>query len=174
MIAWVLAISFSVVSYAQEKSGGFPGVAVSQEVKTKIKTGGTVAIFLNGNDALFTKVMEDALAIQLINTGFAVVPREKLEKTVGEQIEKKRKEKTEGGINALEIGKAINADSIITGTVFVEPGEQKSFSVKIASFQLIDASTEKSLLNLLFEFDKGKSLTEVSRVFIDTVKQNMR
>jgi hypothetical protein len=37
-----------------------------------------------------------------------------LEKSVGEQVDKMKKEKVEGAINALEIGLAVNADSILT------------------------------------------------------------
>ncbi len=158
--------------FAQEKGVLSPIMAVPKEAKTKLKTLRTIAIFLSGNDSLLTRIAEDTLGINLTNAGFTVINRETLEKAVGEQVAKKKKEKVEGAINALEIGKAVNADSILTGTVVIESTEQ-TLLVKIASFQLVAVSTEKTLVSILFEFEKGKSFSETAKGFVDILKQNM-
>jgi len=148
--------------------------AVSKDAKARLKAGQTVAIFLTGNDTLFTRIVEDAVDITLVNAGFDVVNREKLEKTVGEQVDKKRKDKAEGvAINALEVGKAVNAAFIVTGTVIVESDEQKSLVLKMGSFQLVDVPGERTLIHVLFEPEKGRSLSETARGFVEIVKQSM-
>lgn len=167
-------IELSPILSAQENKPQPPLISISEEAKTKLKTAQTIAIFLNGNDALLTRIVEDSLAIHLTNAGFAVTNREKLEKSVGEQIAKKRKEKEAGSVNALEIGKAVNADFIITGTVIIESVEQKSLLVKIASFQLMDVAGEKTLIRFLSEAEKGMSFSGITKEFVDILKQNMK
>lgn len=170
----IACIGLSPILSAQENSTRSPLVSVSEEAKTKLKTAQTVAIFLSGNDPLLTRIIEDALAIHLTNAGFTVTNRETLEKSVGEQIAKKRKGKEGGAVNALEIGKAVSADSILTGTVIVKSVEQKSLLVKIASFQLLDVAGEETLVRFLSESEKGKSFSEVTGEFVDILKQNVR
>jgi len=166
--------AFCVGLVAQEKTAGFPIFAALKEARGGLKAGRTVAIFLTGNDILFTTIVEDAIDIYLTNAGFDVVNRDRLEKTVGEHVDKKKKEKTEGvAINALEIGRAVNAAFIVTGAVVIESQEQKSLVVKIGSIQLVDVLTEKTLINVLFEPEKGQSVSETAREFVEIVKQNM-
>lgn len=169
----LVCIGLSAPVLAQEKSGTSPIIAVSKEAKAKLKATRTTAIFLNGNDPLLTRIVEDALAIHLTNAGFSVINREMLEKSVGEQVAKKKKEKAEGAINALEIGIAVNADSILTGTIVIESGEQRSLLTKVASFQLVDVASGKTMINVLFESEKGNSLSETAKRFADILKQNM-
>jgi len=57
--------------------------------------------------------------------------------------------------------------------VIIESGDQKSVVVRIASFQLIDVVSGKTLISSLFEFEKGRSLTEIAKLFVDIVTQNM-
>lgn len=170
----IACIGFSPILCAQENDTRSPLISISKEAKTKLKTTGTVAIFLNGNDTLLTKIVEDAFAIHLTNAGFTVTNREKLEKSVGEQIAKKRKEKEATSVNALDIGKAVNADCILTGTVIIESAEQKSLLVKIASFQLLDVTSEKALIRFLSEPEKGKSFSEITGEFVGILKRNMK
>jgi len=173
-ITIVACVGLSPLLFAQANEARSPLVSVSQEAKTKLKTPGAVAIFLSGNDALLTKIAEDALAIHLTNAPFTVVNREKLEKTVAEQIAIKRKAKEDESINAIDIGKAVNASFILTGIVIVDSVEEKSLLVKIASFQLLDVSGEKTLVSYLSEPDKGKRFSEITKDFVDIIKQNMK
>lgn len=159
---------------AQEKGTIAPLISISKEAKGRLKAGETIALFLNGNDPLLTRIIDDALTIHLTNAGFVVPNREVLEKSVGEQLARKRKEKAEGAINALEIGKIANADSVLIGTVIIGSGEQQSLFVKVASFQLVDVERGRTLLALLFEFEKGKSFSEVASTFVEILRQSMR
>lgn len=174
VIVFLILIACIGLSPALFAQGGKTESTIVSISKTKLETTGTIAIFLNGNDSLLTRIVEDALAIHLTNAGFAVTNREKLEKSVGEEIAKKRKEKEGGSVNALEIGKAVNVDSIVTGTVIIESVEQKSLLVKIASFQLMDVAGEKALIRFLSEPEKGKSFSEITKVFVNILKQNMK
>lgn len=170
----IACIGFSTSLLAQEKGSASPIISISQEAKEQLKTIHTIAIFLSGNDALLARIVEDALAIHLTNAGFTVINREKIEKNVGEQVAKMQKEKTEGVINALEIGTAVNADSILIGTMIIKSGEQASLSIKVASFQLVDVVHGKTLVNVLFESEKGKPFSETAKEFVDILRENMK
>jgi hypothetical protein len=43
----------------------------------------------------------------------------------------------------------------------------------MGSFQLVDALAEKTLINVLFEPDKGKSLSGTAREFVEIIRQSM-
>ena len=167
----ISCIGFSTPLLAQEKNNVTVPFVISKEPKMKLKTGAKIAIFLNGNDVLLTRISEDALSIHLANAGFVPVNREKLEKIMGEHVIQKKKEKSEGAINALEIGKAVSAESIIMGTIIMEATEQTSLLVKIASFQLVDIASEKTLVNLLYESEKGQGISVLTEHFVNILKQ---
>lgn len=169
----IACIGLSPSLFAQGKGVPSPIKAVSSEARTKLTPGKTIAIFLNGNDSLLTRIVEDSIAIHLTNTGFTVINRETLEKSIGEQVAKKRGE-AGGAVNALEIGKAVNADSILTGTVIIESSEKKLASVRMASFQLVDIPSGKNLINVVLESEKGNSVSGLSKRFVDIIKQNMK
>ena len=69
----IICIVFSTSLFAQERSTISPITAVSKEAKAKLKTVRTIAIFLNGNDPLLIRIVEDAVAIHLNNIGFTVI-----------------------------------------------------------------------------------------------------
>ena len=148
-----------------------PLISVSQPAQPSLKSVRTIAVFLNGNDALVSRLAEDALTIALTNAGLTVVSRETLEKTVGEQLAKRRSGQAEASINALEIGRAVAADAILTGTVAVSAGEQGSWAVKAASLQLIKTDTGQTALSALFEPQGGATFSELGRLFIGVLSQ---
>jgi len=172
LVTTIICIGLSTILLAQEKDSKSPIISVSKEAKTKLKAVQTIAIFLNGNDSLLTRIVEDTIGIYLSNSGFMVTSREILEKTVGEEMTKKRKEKVGRAVSALEVGKAVNANSILTGTVITESSEGKPL-IKIASFQLADVASGENLLNILFEPEKGKSFSGIAQEVVDILKQNM-
>lgn len=173
LIITISCFGLSTTLLAQGKSNFSPLIAVTKEAKAKLKKVRKVGIFLNCNDPLLKRVVEDAFAIQLTNAGFININREVLEKSVGEQIAKKKKEKAEEALNALDIGKAVNADCVLTGTVLIESGEQQSLLVKISSFQMVDVASGETLISILFEHEKGKSFSEIAKRFVDLLKENM-
>lgn len=170
----IAIICFSNNLIAQEKTGITPIISVSKQAKSKIKSGQEIAIFLNSNDSLLIRIIEDAIGIYLDNSGFIVTNRETIEKTLGEKIAEKRKEKTGGAVSALEIGKAVNADSILTGTVIIESGKEESLLTKVSSFQLYDVSSEKILINVLFESKSGMIFSETAQKLVKIIKDCMR
>ena len=77
-------------SFVEQKSNLSQGqdyqvtCAASPELKDKeIKR---VAMFFTGADSLSARVMEDGLSIELLNSGFKVVERQRLEKTTFHRI----------------------------------------------------------------------------------------
>ncbi len=160
-------------SYSQEKGISEYNFYVAPDIKSQLLKNPNIAIFFTGNNGFITKIMEDAFAISLSNVNFMLINREVLEKSVGEQITKLKKEKDEGSINALEIGKIVKAGSILTGTVYSNDFEKQTIQVKIASFQLIDVESGKTLMNILFEFETTKSCLGIAEFFITILKQNM-
>ncbi len=156
---------------AQEDSTMITSVGTSKDVQLELNSLKTVAIFLNGANPLTTRIIEDALSIKLLQSGFVVISRETLEKTLGDQITKKKETKEEGSVNALQIGQLVNADAIITGTVIVEESE-KLLLVRIASFQILEIKTEDLLLSVLFEGEKGRSFSETAKRFVDILNES--
>lgn len=173
LVTIIICIGFFTVSLAQEKDEIKSIFFVSKEAKAKLKKVQTIAIFLNGNDSLRTRIGEDVLSINLANAGFTVISRETLEKAVGEQIAKKRKGEIGGVVNALEIGRIVNADVILIGTVIIESQKEKLFSVSIASFQLVDVLNGKTLINIFFESKEGISFTKIAKKVVAILKQNI-
>jgi hypothetical protein len=165
-----ILIGLKTPVFAQERDFLFPSISISKNAKVKLQSARKVGIFINSNEMLLKRIIEDALAIQLTNAGFISINREVLEKGVGEQVVKKQKEKLETALNALDIGKAVNADLILTGTVIIESGEKHSLLVKIASFQIVDIASGETLTSVLFEPDKGKSFSEIAKRFVDLLK----
>ena len=166
-------IGLSPSLLAQEKGSASPIISIPQEARAKLKAVRTIAIFLSCNDVLLTRIVENAFAIHLTNAGFTVINREMLEKSVGEEVAKKRQEKSEGAINALDIGMVVNADSILTGTLIIESGDQTLFLVKVATVQLVDVTGGRTLINVLFESEKGQSFQIIVKKFVDILRQNM-
>lgn len=162
----------STLSFAYEKNSIPFIIFVSKDAKKKLKTVQTIAIFLNGNDSLLTRIVEDTIGIYLSNSGFMVVSREILEKAIVEKMAEKKRERKEGVINALEIGKAVNADSILIGTVIVKSTKQ-TLLIKVASFQLVDVINGNNLLSIVFEPKEDKSFSEIVQRFIEILKQSM-
>jgi hypothetical protein len=169
----LLAVCVSTMISAQEPAGQPPILSIAEQAKTTLKAGQIIALFLNGNDALFTRVMEDALSIQLSNAHFVVVNREKLEKSVGTQIAKLEKE-SGGAVSALEVGRTVGANLVLTGTAIVEFPQDRPLRVRVGSFQLIDVATEKTLVAFLSEPEKGESLSAMSGAFVSIIRENMK
>lgn len=169
----VISLSWSVFSFAQEKDELTYRISTLKEGITKLGAVQTVAIFLNGNDPLLTRIVEDSISIDLANTGFTISSRELLEKIVGEKLAKKRKAPTGGTMSALEVGETVGADAILTGTVIFKSGMVDSILVQVASFQMIDVGSGKTLLGILFEAEKGAALSEISRNLNNIIEKKM-
>ncbi|HUT03712.1 MAG TPA: hypothetical protein VM163_07470 [bacterium] len=149
-------------------------VAASNDAGEKLRMLRTFALFVNGADRLLPMAMEDAIAIHLANMGKSVVSREKVESAVGDYLQQKEKEKSTQTVNAIQIGKAVGADSIIIGTMVVTTLDDNKPFVMIASFQFVEVASQRTLLRVLFEFGESKSLSAIAERLTGILKQNMR
>jgi hypothetical protein len=171
VLGLLLCIGLPQVCLAQQ-GGASTSSAVSLEGKATLQRVRTIAVFLNGADALLTRIAEDAVSVKLMQSGFRVTSREKLDRVLGEELAKKKEKEQGGALNALEIGQIVEANAVLTGTVIVVESEEQ-FLVKIASLQLVDVQTEDVLINVLFESaggEKGRSFSEIAREFADILR----
>jgi hypothetical protein len=129
--------------------------------------GQKVAIVLSANDTLLGKLLEDALAIQLSNVGYEVVPREKLESVLARQMAADSTNET--ALSTLDLARAVNANLVITGVAFVGTSDFQPIMVVAASLQLLDVSTGKYLVQTLFEDKDGIRLTATSKSFLEVI-----
>jgi hypothetical protein len=168
-------IGISSPASTQERVTSTYSSAVSEAARGQLHLLNTLAIFLNGTDPLLTRVVEDALSVRLMKAGFKITSREKLERVLGEQITKKKEEEEgRGTVNAMEIGRMVQADAILTGTVIVVEAEEQ-FLVRIASLQLVDVETEDMLISVLFESgagEKGSSFSEIAEEFANILRES--
>jgi hypothetical protein len=176
VIVILMIVSFGHFNILLAKENNDVPEIISVKTKSELVGIKQISILLNGNDPLLTRIVEDAISIYLNKSGFNVTSRELFEKTFGENMSKMKMEKGGGSVTALDVGKAVNSDSILTGTVIIEADEDKSILIKIASFQLVDVITGKNQLSLLFEFDptKGESFSKIAQKLVEIIKTSIK
>lgn len=143
--------------------------SISKTSDFKFRTNLQFAILLAGNDSELTKIVEDSLAIHLINAGFKVGTREELELAVARGLAST--DQAGGALGTIEIGKAVKAQLILTGTVFLDITESKPLLVKEASLQLLDVASEGVLLRVIFEWQEGGGLSDLGGAFLKTLEK---
>jgi hypothetical protein len=159
-----------------------------------------IAVFISGAETFLTTMMDDALSIDLQNLGFDVVKRLEIEKRVTKEWKDRYKDwyseyekwyslpdstklqllppkpidELEIARNEIEIGKLVNADGILTGTIL--EGRQQYSTMKegsgagaekivitAVSLQLIDVKKENVLFEVLIGYTHGVSIPYVSK-----------
>lgn len=163
----VLAIALTV---ANVSANGTTLVNTSGECKQALSHAKSSAVFLTANDSVFVRLVEDSLGICLANAGLTVTNRETLEKKLGEQVNQRQKESSGTTINALEIGKSVQADVIVTGTAVVLQ-EEKRPMVQMVSFQLLDVRSEKTLISVVFDYEQPLPISTACEEFVKLVTQ---
>ena len=73
----------------------------------------------------------------------------------------------------MDIGTTVKANSILTGTIVIEDGEQRASLTRVASLQLIDVANDKTLITVLFDSEKENSISDIAKRFGDILKQTM-
>lgn len=169
-----LALCTLLVSLGLAQPGVAQSTALFVDAQAKKKTIKALAIFLTSADPLLTRLLEDGLAIELLKADMSLKSREDLEKVVAEQVARMKEAKTGGAVTALDIGRALNLDAVITGTLIMDATAPPGVSVRIATFQLLDVATGKTLMSVLFEFDGGRSFATTAKAFVDTFRQHFR
>jgi hypothetical protein len=129
-----------------------------------------IAVFLQGNEPLAVRILEDGIAIHLYRAGIQVFSREVVERAVGDQVAKRKKDRTEGTINALDIGKAMRADAVLTGTVLVAAEEKRAVVIWHVSFQMLEVEGGAALRSGILSYDGGATLLDVAKAIADSMK----
>lgn len=174
-----------------------------------------IAVFISGAETFYTTMMEDALSIDLQNLGFEVVKRLEIEKRVTKEWKDwylselkpyyselmdwyystdsinrpsqppKPPDEPEIGKNELGIGKLVDADAVLTGTIL--EGRQQYSTMKegsgagaekivitAISLQLIDVKKEKVLVEVLIGYTHGVSIPYVSKDVMGFLSDRMK
>lgn len=148
-------------------------VAASADARSVVARGATVAVFMQGNDSLVTRVVEDALALALADLGFKPVSRELLEKTVGEYVLKTRRTDSETALDALSVAGAVGATLAVTGTIIVHADDEGALSIRLASVQLVGVERQQVVLQTLYEPVGPLSIRQLAEDFSRAVREQM-
>jgi hypothetical protein len=159
---WVLLLALAAAVPGASAQDTGTAISVVTRSTARLSAVRTVALFLQGNDPLAVRILEDSIAIHLERQGIGAVNRELVERAVGDQIARRRKEKLEGGMSALDVGKAVKAEAVVTGTVLFDPEERRSVVVRVVSFQLLDTDQGTLLVNAVLTYDQGGSSSDVA------------
>ena len=147
-----------------------PVMAVSQDIHEKLKSGKTVALLVSGNEPLLLEIIKDHIAINLRNAGFSVSNPETIEKSLAEEVAKRTNEQTPAVLGTTDLGKAVNADYVLIGTIIVDRADDRGISVQAASFRIVDVQTGEPLLCFILE---SEPFLDVARRVVEVVKRNM-
>lgn len=140
---------------------------VSAGAVDKLRELNSIAILLQGNESLITTIVEDILAIDLGNADFSIVRRDTIERWVSEELARRRNARDESAVTATEVGRAVNADLVLTGTIISAVGKDKAFEVRIASFQVIDVKTDSTLIAVLYDSHLRDLFPKLGNLVVD-------
>lgn len=155
-----------------------------------LKSIGRLVIFLSGSEANYVKVLQDALSIELKNTGWNVVSRLEVETAVTRDFEQwallpdSVRAQTQKKGDAAAVSELVNADTYLTGTVLV--GRQqytnidKNFNasaekivVTSLSFQIVRLKQRKIVFEAVIGYINGKSVVFVAQDIRQIIKQHL-
>lgn len=150
-----------------------------------------IAVLVTSTSPLFGQVAEDLLAVKLSDMNLEVVERTKVsEVTVKElgriekQMEMEKGKQQEEILNIIKIGKSLDLNAVIVGTLF-EGRRQISFSeenpprlmdkIVVSTFhlQIIDTQTEKVMLSVILEYDKGENIINAVDTMTKIIKDEI-
>ena len=139
---------------------------------------GSIAVFLNSPDQIFTQVLEDYFFLRLRKAGFAPVERTKLEDAVLSEMKRAvepASQQTEDTapvrtLGSAEIAQSVGARYLLMGTFLtgrrqylsspVVPTTTEQIVVMNAVTRLIDTETKSNLLMAWAEFPEGLTPSE--------------
>lgn len=169
--ALVLTLSLGSVGFAAEDE--IPSTKyVHEDAAGKLEIIGKAAVVLTGSDHFVNRIMEDVIAISLLDKGIKVAyPKEA---HLG-----KPREELKG--DPVELARAAGANVLITGTVVTEPPTEtqygrfvRSLRVSFASLSLVDVPMDKTLIWILYEPESGVTATKVARAFVQTLVESLK
>jgi len=156
---------------AQERKAEVVLVSVSGDGKAMLKKARTALVVLSGNDSFLTRLLEDAVAIHLANSGLGVVSRVQVERASADESSAGKGSKAESTPSIAELGRRLGADAIVIGTLLAALSEQRAVQVRLVTFEIADAQTGAPLVRVLLEFDGGKSIPSVAEGFVKVINE---
>lgn len=169
-----VVIGVASLGAAQERTPSPSTVALTKEGRVVLRRIQSVGIFLTGNDPVLARLAEDALAIQLTNVGLTVLNRAQLEKVANDHVARSKADKSDGSLGAIELVRVAKGHGVVAGTLLVTLGEQRSVLVRAASFDVLAVDTEVTVLRVLFDFEKGRSVADVAKAFAEVFHDGRR
>lgn len=151
-----------------------------------------LSVLVTSTSPLFGQVAEDYLTLKLRDLNYEIIDRSKFSEATIRELNKlentvdsdKSKQQAEI-LSVIKIGNKLGLDALITGTLF-EGRRQVSFSeentprfmdktvVATFSLQIIDINTERILLSIILEYDKGENITTAIDTCIKFIKDEMK
>lgn len=143
-------------------------VFVHEDAAGKLAIIGSVAVVVSGTDPFISRIMEDALAVSLMQKGIKVAYPD--EKDLG-------KSRSRPGDDPLRLARSVGANCLVIGTLVTEPTSIDQFRplrVSIASLSLVDVPMDKTLLWVLYEPEQPVSTTKIARAFTSTLRESLK
>lgn len=151
-----------------------------------------IAVLLTGTSPLFGQSVRDLLTIKLKDIGLETIEQTKLFEASAQELSRleQQAQQAQGShegkiLSAIEIGRKLGIDGIIAGSIF-EGRRQISFTkdnppqsienivVSMFYLQLIDTRTEKVILTVVLEYDKGASIVNAVDTMTKMLKEEMK
>lgn len=166
--------------------------------REKLQMARRAAVFFSGGDPLRAKVMEDALALELMNARLEIVSRSRVETLIAEKMAETvpalsrevTKQKPEPGrrplepVGAVQVARAAGAQIVFIGTMLderqhsalVSPGKisqmlDQPIVVVAVSIQVVDVETDTVLMVLLVQWPNGASFLEAADQLVKSIKE---
>lgn len=175
-------------SKPQNKAKVIRPAGVSKADLKRIKK---VAVLLTSTAPLFGQVAANLLTLKLEDMNFEVTEQTKVSEVtakelgrIEKQMEMEKEKQQEEILSVIKIGKSLDLDAVIVGTLF-EGRRQISFSeenpprlmdkIVVSTFhiQIIDIQTEKIMLSVTLEFDKGENIINAVDTMTKIIKDEI-
>lgn len=196
-IILVLTICISSCNMTQENSSSSQNQTISHynsQVRAftpgKIKQPKHLAIFLSCDNKIVKRMLEDFISVCLLEKGFKILPRTKLERLMAKELNKEEwgvdanREKTI--LDIIKLGKLAKLDTVITGTIIdskkslsIVNEKKQTQSIKegiaVSSIyvQLIDVQTEEVMMGAVGKYKMGKNIPDTATDIVELLKRKM-
>jgi len=170
MLAFLLVASVVAVlpAYAQGGTNLASVKYVHPDAAGKLKILGNVAIAISGNDRMVNRMMEWALAINLMNQGI---------KVVYPMTAKGMSPRFDDANDPVQFARTLGASAVITGMVLTEPPpeeKERTVLVSIAQLALSDIAYDKILLDVFYEPEKASPTLAIARDFAQVLGESLK
>ena len=154
-------------------------VVVHEDAAGKLDMLGSVAVVMSGNDPFINRIMEDVLAIRLMDRGIKVAYPDETHFARWREAVK----------DPMVVARSSGANVLLTGMLVTEwpggdgsraggehcrgHGLSRSMRLSLASLSLIDIPHDKYLVCALYEPESPVTSTRIAREFINTLVKSL-